>query len=64
MYTLSQGQIFIVFLIIGLCLGLFFDVFRALRKTFKTTDFVTYIEDITFMAIARNFNSKHFDFSK
>ena len=51
MYTFSQGQIFILFLILGLCIGLFFDIFRALRKTFKTSDFVTYIEDIIFMLL-------------
>ena len=51
MYTFSQGQIFTVFLIIGLCIGVIFDIFRALRKIFKTPDFATYIEDIIFMAI-------------
>ncbi len=56
MYTFSQGQIFIIFLIIGLCLGIFFDLFRALRKTFQTPDLITYMEDIIFMAVARNFN--------
>lgn len=56
MYTFSQGQIFIVFLIIGLCIGIFFDFFRALRKTFKTPDFATFIEDIIFMATIRNFD--------
>ena len=50
MYAFSEGQIFIVFLIIGLCIGIFFDFFRALRKNFKTPDFVTLIEDILFMA--------------
>ena len=51
MNTFSQGQIFILFLILGLCIGLFFDIFRALRKTFKTSDFVTYIEDSVFMLL-------------
>lgn len=64
MYTFSQGQIFIVFLIIGLCLGLFFDMFRALRKTFETPDLITYIEDIVFMAIARIFDCKYLNFSQ
>ena len=52
MYAFSQGEIFIIFLIIGLTIGIFFDFFRALRKTFKTPDFVTCLEDIVFMAIA------------
>ncbi len=51
MYTFSQGQIFILFLILGLSIGIFFDLFRALRKTFKTSDFVTCIEDIIFMLL-------------
>lgn len=51
MYAFSQGQIFIIFLIIGLSIGIFFDIFRALRKTFKTADIITYIQDIVFMAI-------------
>ncbi len=51
MYTFSQGQVFILFLILGLCIGVFFDFFRALRKTFKTSDFITYIEDIIFMLV-------------
>lgn len=64
MYTFSQVQIFIIFLIIGLCIGILFDLFRALRKTFKTPDFITYIEDITFMACVRNSYYKHANFSK
>ena len=51
MYTFSQGQVFIVFLIIGLCIGSLFDFFRAIRKNFKTSDFVTYVQDIIFMAL-------------
>lgn len=51
MYVFSQGQIFILFLILGLCIGVIFDIFRASRKTFRTSDFVTAIEDIIFMAI-------------
>lgn len=51
MSTFSQGQIFILFLILGLCIGTFFDFFRALRKTFKTSDFITHIEDIIFMLL-------------
>ncbi len=52
MYTFSQGQIFILFFIIGLCIGILFDFFRALRKSFKTPDLVTLIQDIIFMALA------------
>lgn len=58
MYQFSQGQIFIVFFIIGVCIGMFFDFFRALRKTFDTSDFGTMIEDIIFMAGVRDFHDK------
>lgn len=51
MYNFSQGHIFILFLILGLCFGVIFDFFRALRKNFKTSDFITYLEDIIFMLI-------------
>lgn len=36
------------FFISGIIIGLFFDCFRILRKSFKTPDFITYIEDILF----------------
>ena len=51
MYNFSQEQIFLVFLIIGLGIGILFDLFRTFRKNFKVSDFVTLIQDIIFMAI-------------
>jgi len=51
MYVFSQGQIFIIFIILGMCIGVIFDFFRSSRKIFKTSDFMTSIEDIIFMAI-------------
>lgn len=51
MYVFSQGQIFVIFLILGLFIGIFFDIFRALRKTFKTIDLVTSIQDIFFVTV-------------
>ena len=50
MYTnnLEQLTIFICFIITGMILGIIFDIFRILRKSFKTSDFVTNIEDIIF----------------
>jgi len=38
----------LVFLISGIIIGVFFDFFRILRKSFKTSDIITYIEDIIF----------------
>lgn len=38
----------VIFVICGIAIGIFFDIFRILRKSFKTSDIVTYIEDIIF----------------
>ena len=51
MYNFTQAQIFILFIILGISIGVLFDFFRAIRKTFKTTNFITYLEDTIFMAI-------------
>lgn len=48
----SQAYLFIVFSLTGVGLGILFDFFRAIRKTFKTPDFVTYIEDILYWILA------------
>ena len=52
MYTFSQEQIFIFFFIIGIIISIIFDFFRVLRKNFKTDDFITFIQDIIFIAIS------------
>lgn len=44
----NQIYVFIVFILNGVLIGLLFDCFRALRKSFKTPDMITYIEDIIF----------------
>ncbi len=49
MYNFSQEQVFIFFLIIGICIGVLYDFFRVLRKAFKTSDSITFIEDIIFL---------------
>ncbi len=38
----------LIFTISGIAIGIFFDIFRILRRTFKTPDIITYIEDIIF----------------
>lgn len=45
---LLQLYSFFTYLISGMIIGIFFDVFRILRKSFQTPDIVTYIEDILF----------------
>ncbi len=44
----NQIQLFFIFIINGLLIGLLFDFFRILRKAIKTSDFITYIEDVLF----------------
>lgn len=51
MYNFSQEQIFIFFFIIGIIIGIIFDIFRVIRKSFKTPDLVTFIEDFIFLLI-------------
>lgn len=41
----------LIFTISGILVGIFFDIFRVLRKSFKTSDLLTYIEDILFWII-------------
>lgn len=38
----------LAFFIIGILIGIIFDIFRVLRKTFKTANIITYIEDFLF----------------
>ena len=47
----NQSYVFLVFVIVGMIIGILFDFFRILRKSMKTKDFVTYIEDILFCII-------------
>ena len=48
---INQGYIFVIFILNGFLIGILFDIFRILRKSFKTKDIVTYIEDILFWII-------------
>lgn len=50
-YILSQIYAWFIFFICGIIIGLLFDLFRILRKTFKTSDILTYIEDASFWLI-------------
>lgn len=47
-FVANQTQVFLIFILCGALIGLLFDAFRILRKSFKTPDIVTYIEDIVF----------------
>ncbi len=50
--NLSQGYLFLIFILVGITIGILFDIFRILRRTFKTSDFVTYIQDILFWLLS------------
>ncbi len=52
MYT--QSQIFLLFFVIGIIIGIIFDFFRALRKSFKTSDLITTLQDVLFIFLIRN----------
>ncbi len=52
MYNFSQEQVFIFFFIIGIIIGIIFDIFKVLRKSFKTSDIVTFVEDLIFIILS------------
>ena len=41
-----------IFVITGILIGLLFDIFRILRKSFHTADWITYIQDVLFWILA------------
>ena len=47
----NQANIFLIFIINGVIIGIIFDFFRIIRRSFKTTELFTYIEDILFWII-------------
>lgn len=46
--SINQFYLLCVFMISGFAIGTLFDLFRILRKSFKTPDIITYIEDSLF----------------
>ena len=48
----TQAYAFVIFIINGILIGILFDIFRIFRKSFKTADVVTYIEDCIFWIIS------------
>ena len=48
----NQAYLFLIFTINGIVIGILFDIFRILRRSFKTSDIVTYIQDILFWILA------------
>ena len=54
MYTNNIEQLtsFIYFILTGIVLGIIFDVFRIARRTIKTSDFISNLEDVLFGLMA------------
>jgi len=50
--VLNQLYSFIFYIGIGILIVLIFDIFRVLRKSFKTSNIITFIEDIIFTIIS------------
>ncbi len=42
----------LIFTATGIVIGTLFDIFRILRKSFKTADWITYLQDILFWILA------------
>lgn len=48
----NQAYLFLIFIITGIIIGLLFDFFRIYRKIVKTSDFVTYLQDMMFWILS------------
>lgn len=48
----NQAYLFLVFSLTGVIIGILFDLFRVLRKSIRTADIVTYLEDILFWILS------------
>lgn len=49
---MEQFYLFLIFILNGIIIGCIFDIFRISRKSFKTKDIITYIEDVLFWIIS------------
>lgn len=45
---INQANLFLIFTLNGIIIGMLFDIFRILRKSFKTSDVTTCIQDVLF----------------
>ena len=48
----NQAYLFLVFSLTGVLIGILFDFFRILKRSIKTSNIVTYIQDILFWILA------------
>lgn len=50
--AINQAYLFLIFIINGILIGIIFDIFRILRRSFKTSNIMTSIEDVLFWMIS------------
>lgn len=48
----EQFKILLAFFIDGILIGSLFDIFRATRRSYKTSNIITYVEDVIFWILA------------
>ena len=48
----NEVYVFFIFILNGFLIGIIFDVFRILRKAFKTKDVITYLQDFLFWILS------------
>lgn len=48
MLASQQLKTFLIFIVVGIIISFIFDIFRILRKTYKFTNIMIYIQDILF----------------
>lgn len=51
----SELTTFLIYIISGIIISIIFDIFRVLRKSIKTSNTATYIEDIIFCILVGSF---------
>ena len=52
MIAVDQAKIFLIFIIVGILISFIFDMFRIVRKVYKFTDIMIYIQDVLFWILA------------
>lgn len=56
MNAVEQSKTFLIFWVLGIIIGVIFDIFRGFRKSFKCIDIIIYFQDILFIGLVRIFN--------
>lgn len=48
----SQSKVFCIFFLLGIIINFIFDLFRALRKSFKFPNIIVFVQDILFLILS------------